>query len=717
MIPTPNPARFIPQGIIPTEEQTKIQLSQRKVTLIEANAGAAKTTTLALRIGEALTRGMPPEKILALTFTPEAKDVMKARLVELGMPSATTTQIHVRTFEEFAAEVLRHIEEGDLPPVVTAQDLKWPAIEAINRVSDHYIGKVDFLDIQTHNIAISQFLECQLQLKATLSLEIDVLGMPLAEIAEQLDVPLTDYLTTLEYETIRLGNGDEILFRGPFDATYDLARNLVSFPDTRETLPPYLPHYGLVVCDELHDLNEASFQILSALLALDKLYFVGAGDKDQVIHSKLGADAMFLKHRFNDSFPGTVRLPLTMTYRHGPHLAYAMEAFKQKPVDSNLPLHTAILQLHYQDSGENMCADKVIDAINKWKTDKKPLEACAILLRDRHQSISIENALMHAEIGYRTLGMQSYLQREEILFLRGMIAIALKNLSSVKSEAVRKAIVESLAIFGELEFTPKEMEYAKREISEVPENLSYFFSGQIQRSESVKARSGITDVVAYMEGLSAETSAASALHEICTRIDIKATAKRIYVHPHDAAVVAKSVDGFIAVAQQNGMNLRQFSEWIGAADAFVASKKSKNIVLIECVANAKGKEFYHVILPFLENGEFPSAMQDFKEEENLFYVGATRAKCRLTLISPNDDAKRSSFIARMKLSSSNTRANSAVENNQTHTIATPTRTDLTVPYADKDVVNALGAQWDATRKVWYVKAGLDLKPFKQWLPK
>ncbi len=708
-----NPVRFIPHGFIPTQEQTNIQLSQHRVTLIEANAGAAKTTTLALRVGEAIARGLAPEKILALVFTPQARDVMKSRLVEIGIPHATAAQIRVSMFEEFAFEVLQAIEGESATQLNSANELKPYALAAIEQVSQNYADRMDFLDIRTHNIAVSQFLECQLQLKAKMRLENDDQDLSLAETAELLAVPLTDYLWTREYERIRLGSFDEVLFRGPFDATYDLARHLEQTPETRHALP----HYGLVVGDELHDLNEASFRILESLLDMDHLYFVGAGDKDQVIHSDFGADESYLQYRFTDRHPGTARYPLTMTYRHGPHLAYAMQAFKQKPVDSSLPVATEIAQLHYHAETADDCAARVVEAIKKWKADKHPLEGCAILLRERHQSVAIENALMQAKIAYRTHGMQGYLQREEILFLRGMMAIALKNLVSVQSEAVRKAIIESLTIFGEIEFTPKEMDYARNVIAKDPEILSTFFRGQIQRSPSAKASTRITNAVAYMEDVAAETPADVVLREICQRMDLEALAKRIYVHAHDAAIVAKSVDGFIDVARRSGMNLRQFSEWIGAADAFVATRKSKNLVLLDCVADAKGKEFDHVILPFLENGEFPSAMNDAKEEENLFYVAVTRTKLRLTLISPDDVQKQSPFIKQMELASSCARADAAVLKNKKHLNAAPTRVDLVVPYASKDSVKALGAQWDATRKTWYVKAGLDPEPFRQWFPK
>lgn len=42
------------------------------------------------------------------------------------------------------------------------------------------------------------------------------------------------------------------------------------------------------------------------------------------------------------------------------------------------------------------------------------------------------------------------------------------------------------------------------------------------------------------------------------------------------------------------------------------------------------------------------------------------------------------------------------------------RTDLNVPFAEKDEAKALGARWDPARKRWYVQ-DKDLAPFAKWL--
>ncbi|MNV57646.1 hypothetical protein D3C71_1499880 [compost metagenome] len=126
----------------------------------------------------------------------------------------------------------------------------------------------------------------------------------------------------------------------------------------------------------MHDLNEASFGIIEALLSLGITYFVGVGDKDQVIYSHLGADESFLEHRISSSFPDCARFPLTMTYRHGPHLAYAMEAFKRKPVDSNLPVRTEIREPTYAGA-PGACGSEVVKAVLQWKQDGKSLDPAA----------------------------------------------------------------------------------------------------------------------------------------------------------------------------------------------------------------------------------------------------------------------------------------------------------------------------------------------------
>lgn len=44
------------------------------------------------------------------------------------------------------------------------------------------------------------------------------------------------------------------------------------------------------------------------------------------------------------------------------------------------------------------------------------------------------------------------------------------------------------------------------------------------------------------------------------------------------------------------------------------------------------------------------------------------------------------------------------------------RINLKCPYSEKDEAKALGAKWDADRKVWYIRDVEDLTPFSRWIP-
>ena len=44
------------------------------------------------------------------------------------------------------------------------------------------------------------------------------------------------------------------------------------------------------------------------------------------------------------------------------------------------------------------------------------------------------------------------------------------------------------------------------------------------------------------------------------------------------------------------------------------------------------------------------------------------------------------------------------------------RINLKTPFAEKDAARALGARWDAARKIWYITDVADLTPFMRWIP-
>lgn len=719
--------RFRPTAITPTPQQTAIQQAHERLVLIEANAGAAKTTTLGLRIGEALAHGLPPEEILALAFTAEARDVLRQRLLELGIAPALAERVRVTTFEELAEAVLLAAEGVPTPRLTTPAQLRPKVEQAIRDTSSRYADRYDRLEIATHSLAVSQFLDAQLNAKARLLAERDWEDASEEEIAEQAGLPLTQWLTLKVYEHQRQGALDEPAWRGPFDATYDLARYLDSRPETHR----FLPLSRLLLCDELHDMNEAAFRLLRALLERGQTYFVGAGDKDQVIHATLGADAAFLRDRFEQQFGRVKRLPLSASYRHGAYLALASGKFKHKPADSGIDRATPIVCRDYRDGDWDDCAQQVVAAIRQWqKEGGSPAGSSAILIRDSHQSIAIENALLAADLPYRCQGVTPYLQRPEILFMRGMLAIALNNLGSVPQAGVRGAIVEALVTFAGVDLSntyflegqdrldhAKALEKTKKTIAEDPTVLVDFFTGQFKPGLSPEVDRSL-DTIAWLRQQPATSPAAPVLAEVWQRMALDTRLRQLYVHPQLAAVVDSSLRGFISLAASRQLDLGSFASQLGAGEAQLGKRRSKApAIIIERIENAKGQEFAHVLLPFLEAGEFPRRDTPLADEENLFYVGITRTRDRLTLLRPATPQRHSPFIARLGLGATlAAKADSAAARLAPPPTAAPApaRIDLNVPYADKDQAKALGALWDPVRRTWYLNPGVDPRPFAAW---
>lgn len=44
------------------------------------------------------------------------------------------------------------------------------------------------------------------------------------------------------------------------------------------------------------------------------------------------------------------------------------------------------------------------------------------------------------------------------------------------------------------------------------------------------------------------------------------------------------------------------------------------------------------------------------------------------------------------------------------------RTDLKVPFSEKEEAKSLGARWDAIRKTWFIENGSFMPNFTKWLP-
>ncbi len=172
---------FLTTAIAPTAEQLEIQHCADRSLLIEAAAGSAKTTTLALRICQALALGADPRGMLALTFTDTACTALRKALAFIsGGREPGLRQLRIETFDGYAAGVLRRIEtlDGEDPvehfrTAEQAAPFVWAAIDAVGANARE--GFHDELQLPSHgsDSYVGEFLRRGAGIKGRLLLELN----------------------------------------------------------------------------------------------------------------------------------------------------------------------------------------------------------------------------------------------------------------------------------------------------------------------------------------------------------------------------------------------------------------------------------------------------------------------------------------------------------------------------------------------------------------
>src|SRR4051812_42404826 len=123
----------------PNSQQTAILQSPNKVKLIDAVAGAGKTTTLAMEARHACAGGLPERAVLALCFSRGARLRFHEKLKEeAGEHSA----IFVMTVEDFARQLIEDLaEKGRITRPVAHSDvegIRGELVAAAGRVWQRY---------------------------------------------------------------------------------------------------------------------------------------------------------------------------------------------------------------------------------------------------------------------------------------------------------------------------------------------------------------------------------------------------------------------------------------------------------------------------------------------------------------------------------------------------------------------------------------------------
>ena len=617
-----------------TDEQQAIRACESNRIIVEANAGAAKTTTAAFTIAGLVERGANPRKILLLSFTEPGVKAFEAALARVGLARDVVRQLRVGTVEDFCAARLERFEGCKVRRDKRPEDVRNAIVGAIelarSRIESRFPG--EFSLHGTGELAVEGLLDEFGRIKGSMAIErAGECFSWTPQSAGELGYSFTTVAVLREYEHQRTvfldGEGEQARFRYRGDATYDLARLLISDdpPFSWENHPLWVGAEA-VVLDEMHDCNWAIFTVLRNLLEVNEgCKFLGVGDRDQVIHAKDGADSYFMKNGFDVELGKPERLPLTMTHRFGAALALPLGRFANKAYAASKD-RRSLVQLKTANTTEEILQVVEESARSRRGLDEgSDLQNLAVLLRHPGDAVELEHFLILKNLPYETVGFKSFLERPEVLFIRMLLAAAVDLQGKFGTEmlqAAKRATWQfaggiSMAKAGDATQTERAIDSANEE------NFRSFMLPDLLR----ETRAGVSERIVSAMALAGSNDIGD-LPKVIASLGVSELARSVFVRGKDVEEAKSSIEGLLNVARKYGSIDSFLSALLQYDYAAKARSQKENRIVLSTIEASKGLEFDHVIVPGVNAGSFDGSDPD---ERNLFYVAASRARNLLTL--------------------------------------------------------------------------------------
>jgi superfamily I DNA/RNA helicase/Zn-dependent peptidase ImmA (M78 family) len=409
-------------------------------TLVTAGPGTGKTRTLVARILFLLRQGVPPERILALTFSNKATNEMRERLQAI-VPNAAR-RLWIGTFHAFGLELLRRY---------------WDRLDGVS-VMPTLLTPLDAVTLLERNIARLNLREYEYlhnpayafpDILSAISRAKDELATPerYAQQAERMAREATDERSMREAaKALEVAHvyrvWQEILQENGLLDFGDLIARCVTLlrehEDIREEAQRQYPH---ILVDEYQDINRAS-AVLVKLLAGEGRGLWAVGDLRQAIYRFRGASAANVAN-FEQDYPNGKRMSLGVNYRSRETLVHLFNAAGTRMgAGTDAPDWRATRAgsgqniLIAEAESEEAQADGIARLIRRFRRDGFALRDQVILCRTNAQAEAL--ALAMERRGVPTLFLGSLFDRPEV---RDMLALLSLLYEGSPSSLMRAAVI------------------------------------------------------------------------------------------------------------------------------------------------------------------------------------------------------------------------------------------------------------------------------------
>ncbi len=599
--------------------------------LVLAGAGSGKTRVLTTRIAHLIhERGVPPDRILAVTFTNKAAGELRDRISSLlgEAPKGMWTG----TFHGLGARILRR----------HAPLLGWSNTFTIFDAEQ----SLRLIKKTTEEVGLDTRRWSPKAIRGHLSSAKNQLIGPqqfVEENAEGFDVFARNVAKV--YPAYQ----KSLQAQNAFDFDDLLVKPVELFESNAELLAMYRSRFHFLLVDEYQDTNRAQFRFVE-LLASEHGNLMVVGDDDQSIYGWRGADIRNILD-FETAFSGAHTVRLEQNYRSSAVILSAANAVIAENVDrKGKTLRTDRVGGEpitlVTTSSETDEARWIADQIEARLSDGPGVayRDIAILYRTNAQSRALEDVFRRRGLPYQIVGGVRFYERREIqdvlaylrLISNPLDAGAFDRVVNYPRRGVGNTSLERLSAWANAEGISV-LEAAARadEAPDVPKGGArglIAFAALVQRYSALASQRGVGELLETLveeldffghladEGPEGEDRADNVRELIAGALDYNAELLE--------DLEGETLDHFT--------ELDLFLQQVALVADVDRHDPDAQVVTLMTLHNAKGLEFPVVFISGLEDGLFPLGRaydnpSELEEERRLFYVGITRAENKLYL--------------------------------------------------------------------------------------
>ena len=586
--------------------------------LVLAGPGSGKTRVLTHRIAWLVQeRGVPPHRIMAMTFTNKAAREMQGRVEKLL--GGSLKGIWLGTFHAICARILRQEAEKYLP------------------ISRDYV----IFDTSDQRALMKIVIVEDLQLDDKRYKPDRILGA-ISQAKNDLITP-EDFRSATYFDEIvkraYVYYQERLATNNAVDFDDLLMHTALLFGQHADLLARYQNRFDHVLVDEFQDTNGAQYEMVRRLAEKHRTLFC-VGDEDQSIYRWRGADYRNML-RLHEDFPGLVTVLLEQNYRSTQNILDAAQAvIDRNPQRTPKKLFTdqegGPLILLHEAHNEQFEAQFVVDQIVELVVTKQAEPGqIAVMYRTNAQSRVIEDAFVRASIPYRLVGATRFYTRREIkdiiAYLRVIHnpddAVSLNRIINTPSRGIGDKSVEALARWAQQIGTSPAGALFK--LAENPE------AGPLDG----RTRGPLLKFAEMLENWRAardQKTVANLLKLVLEDI-------RYFEYINDGTLQGEERQANVMelvnlAAEYDELPLATFLEEVALVSEVDNLAETVDAPTLLTLHAAKGLEFDVVFMVGLEEGMLPHERsrddpEQMAEERRLMYVGMTRARKLLYLIN------------------------------------------------------------------------------------